>query len=586
MLKGANLSSKWDQFEEVKPASKWDQFEEVEAEASAPVQREPARAPDVPTYTDSAVMGAAKGVSAGWLPEFSGSIEALGSAVGIRGLGGPFKDVEFGGDDRTMGEAYDEGRDRKRQLLAEAEQANPKMFLGGEIPGMIASPVGKIAQGAATAAKAGPLAARVAGIVGGGAAFGAGYGDRENLAGDAAKGAAVEAGTDLAVSTILPPAARALRRGALKAGELITDVPEEVVNKYIARGRPKPKESLADIATDFNARMVDGRESLSRQSSQAYDILEEAPDLAPGVASKFAGDAAHEIDVGGTFAKADRRALSEMDELASALNTGAPIPGGQIKSLLGRLDANIERLRKQGATSTTEYRALSGLRQRLSNKMGEISPKYAEHMKGLAKETEAHKALARRTGTQRATENLFREVQRGGNRDMSKAIQALDETRGTRFSDRVIDRGIADQFEKSRKNGSRAVMAGAAMGGTGGPIGAATGAAGGFLRDKWGGRIYRGLIDGTVTLGKFTQPLRQIINTHGHRAGQVYFQQLMQRDPEFKAEVEREATNQSFLRGNNAKTTEAADEGRKQAPDDPWADLDDDREVVLPIPVG
>jgi hypothetical protein len=88
--------------------------------------------------TSAAIMGAAHGVSGGLVDEGAGVLEALGSKVGVRGLGGSFDDIRRATDAeqaQSFMDVYRRGRDAKRATYDRAREDRPALFGGGEVVG-------------------------------------------------------------------------------------------------------------------------------------------------------------------------------------------------------------------------------------------------------------------------------------------------------------------------------------------------------------------------------------------------------------------------------------------------------------------
>ena len=147
--------------------------------------------------TESGWMGALDGLSFGFRDEFRGAAEAIGSTVGLRGLGGGFDEIRLETDEedkQDFSDIYKERRDLTREQSKESALANPKTYTGSQFAGGVvsglAAPVGRLAS-------TGVKGAMAAGAIEGGV-FGAGESEADNvtdLALDTAKGAAIGAGS-------------------------------------------------------------------------------------------------------------------------------------------------------------------------------------------------------------------------------------------------------------------------------------------------------------------------------------------------------------------------------------------------------
>ena len=101
---------------------------------------------------EASVMGMAQGASAGFLDELSGGVEAAGKAVGLKGLGGSFSDIEVDDDGPSLDwevlrDAYRAGRDKKRGKLKQISDENPISSGVGTLAGAVVSPANKILGG-------------------------------------------------------------------------------------------------------------------------------------------------------------------------------------------------------------------------------------------------------------------------------------------------------------------------------------------------------------------------------------------------------------------------------------------------------
>lgn len=115
------------------------------------------------SVAESFGRGAIQGASLSFGDEIAGGLEAAGSVLGVRGLGGAFGDIHLETEDeakQSMGDAYRGARDMRRKQSELAEKANPKGYLTGDVVGSLAT--GLAAPGSATLA--------------GSAAYGAGHG--------------------------------------------------------------------------------------------------------------------------------------------------------------------------------------------------------------------------------------------------------------------------------------------------------------------------------------------------------------------------------------------------------------------------
>jgi hypothetical protein len=172
-------------------------IKEQDASPTPPVKSQP----DIST-AESFGRGVAEDVSFGFIDELAGGLEAAGSRLGIRGLGGKLSDLRFETEAdarQTADQIYRQARDAKRAEQAAAKEAHPTAFLAGEVTGGIAGAfvpgVGWVSSGGKLAAKTTTKAAAKAGMIGGaksGAIYGAGKAEElEDVPLDVAGGAVV-----------------------------------------------------------------------------------------------------------------------------------------------------------------------------------------------------------------------------------------------------------------------------------------------------------------------------------------------------------------------------------------------------------
>lgn len=156
-----------------------------------------------PSVAASALRKGQQGLTGGLYDELAGVTESIGRAVGVRGAGGPAKDITTleGGPSLDIIENYKAGRDAERERLALDQKTNPIASTTAEIGGALVSPLNKLVKGA--------------GLVGGGATlggiYGAGYSEADSFGGlvadtamGAGTGALVGKGVDKLSKAIAP----------------------------------------------------------------------------------------------------------------------------------------------------------------------------------------------------------------------------------------------------------------------------------------------------------------------------------------------------------------------------------------------
>lgn len=174
---------------------------------------------------ESGLRGAAQGVSLGFSDELTGAYDAV-----AKGL--------FG--DKTMGDAYTQGRDEARANNAKAQASNPGTYATGTMLGAVAPTV---VAGLATGGAAAPIAMGAAVRAGavGGALNGLGTSDASSV-GDMALDTVKGAGLGAATAGTLKGAANIVGAGAKVSG--MADKAAE--NSSVARGVKNIYEGVRD----------------------------------------------------------------------------------------------------------------------------------------------------------------------------------------------------------------------------------------------------------------------------------------------------------------------------------------------------
>lgn len=284
----------WDALpEEPRGGFDWDALPEEVQPPADPLMRAlspPPSAPEAPGELEAGIRGAAQGATFGFSDELTGAVLGLGRAL-----------PEWaGGLGENLGEAYRKERDAARAANRAAQEAQPGMYLGGEVVGGIGS---ALATGGAGAGLKGAMAL--------GAASGLGHG--EGTAGEQALQTAVGAGMGAASYGLSKAVGGAVRK--------ISEPVRNFVSRRLAAAR-------GDVATEA--------------------ALKQA---------KHVGRAAGDF---GQIQGNDARALEKMQEVANQLPAGHPVkirleellrsPGAQelraevgenyAKDFSGRLAAN------------------------------------------------------------------------------------------------------------------------------------------------------------------------------------------------------------------------------------------------------
>jgi hypothetical protein len=197
-----------DPFKELENTQVADPFSQLEgADTSDPFSSIEQGFGEQPGYTESAIRGAAQGVTFNAADEITGLTEALAAkAEGSR---------------ESFGDLYSRYRDESRAAYSAAEKANPKTFLAGQLAGGVAVPgAGWLASG-----KTIGTAVRAGAIAGGLSGFGAAEGDVGEQLKDAATGAALGGAAGGALAGVIKGAG-ALMGGGKAAKQVARSLPE------------------------------------------------------------------------------------------------------------------------------------------------------------------------------------------------------------------------------------------------------------------------------------------------------------------------------------------------------------------------
>lgn len=223
-----------------------------------------------PSTAESALHGAIDSASLGFIDELSGAGEALGRAIGVKGLGGKFSDVGF--QKPTWGKDFEkdyaEGRDKKRALHAKLKSANPDSYLGGEIAG-----------GLTSALIPGLGAAKgLRGAVGAGAALGAGSGLGHSEAEDAA-GMGLDTLIGTGIGAGLGAGGYGIAKGAEKSANYVAEKLAPAISKMLPVGK---KANAAEIEAAAKALGVEATPGMTNASERVQGLessLHQAPTI-------------------------------------------------------------------------------------------------------------------------------------------------------------------------------------------------------------------------------------------------------------------------------------------------------------------
>lgn len=189
----------------------------------------------------TAVRQGLQGATGGFSDEIAGGVEAAGKMIGVKGLGGPFKDIKLDEEGASFSsedlkKAYEYGRNKEREALKLDSEANPMTSLAANVAGGIASPINKVTKGM-SAVKSGALL---------GGVYGLGSSDADNaldLALDTGMGAAVGYG---------------LGKGADKLAKSIAPAAENIASKISPAVVKKNQNEIIAAADRLGIKVTPG----------------------------------------------------------------------------------------------------------------------------------------------------------------------------------------------------------------------------------------------------------------------------------------------------------------------------------------
>lgn len=220
------------------------------------------------TPIESGIHGLADGATFGWMDEASGVGEAAGRALGIRGIGGKFSDLEFSEPDLDFKKNYFEGRDRKREIQKAAKAANPKAHFAGELGGGVASTLLPGFGAAKTLKGAMSLGAGVGGL------SGAGHSEAEDAEG-MIKDAALGAG----IGSVGGAVGYGVGKGIEKGANYVSKNAGPVIAKALPSAKKENAAEIENAARILGIKPTPGMTSSSESLQKLESSLHQAPTI-------------------------------------------------------------------------------------------------------------------------------------------------------------------------------------------------------------------------------------------------------------------------------------------------------------------
>lgn len=563
-------------------------------------------APDV-SKVDSFARGALDSASMGWLDELAGHLEAVGSKIGIRGLGGnSLSDIRFETDEedkQSYDEIYESARDAKRKISKQAREANPNTYMAGEFAGGAASGLAAGGFLAANAKASGlarnattlgqRMAAGAAGSAVDAGVTGAGYSEGKNP-GDVLKDAATSAAIGGVFGGVMPAVSAGISKVApavtKKFNKAVLDLDEDV-SDMLTRN-PKYLDDVKDAHT-IRREVVDATNNLSKTlgewddeawatlSKETFPPQKQAAikiELTDRIRKELQDQGHVRIGVDGMpFAVGtpqSARAIKRAEEIIDVVQKSDLSPS-ELKRILKTVDAEIN-WDKQELEATNKL--LRNVRHEIDDSLKSRNAPYRDIMEELADGTSTLDNIKKDLRIKRdvggewvptdTTEKKLKTALRGTKNNTDDVLRGnLDKLsvyeRGPDAPSFTDDLQKLDLYNRSRggvTTGSKGVNFGMGIGGgllglvfgtvAGGGIGLIAGAAAGAARDKFGrsaGTALSKLVGQMRTnYGKYFTDA--IAKGAGRTAASNHYL-LYNRDPDYKElydAIQQELENGSF----------------------------------------
>lgn len=449
--------------------------------------------------------------------------------------------IPGGGSGRSFSELYEQLQSDDAAAQADVVKERPTAAMLASLAGTAAAPTpGQGVTGL------GGAATRIAGNT---ALVGV---DRLLRDDEEAGTAALATGALTAGVESLPYIGRAAKWAGKKAGNAAFGVPEAATERYLtAPDAVNSAKGLQSVTDEFIDATKEVRAGLSRDSGASYQILKDAAPVEPKVLIDPLLAQIKSLDNLGVIGADRKAAIGFFNNLVEDVaGVAQKTPGGigadKGKSILSVLDGKIDQLIDAKGDKQVLL-ALKAARQEIDTALKTTSPAYAAHMAELADSTKAAVGIADRFRSDEGALNTLKSIMQGRGEFKLRDLTRFDERFGTNFATDLKDSYTKSAFSRDTTNGSRRTMAGSVVGGTvgsmvGGPAGAAVGGAAGALAggavDKYGGQIYKALLDGSMKGGKWAQPLITVYEQRGPAALMAAHVALMGQDPEYKAAFE------------------------------------------------
>lgn len=217
-----------------------------------------------PSKLTSAVRKFIQGGSGGLSDEVAGGVEAAGRVVGLKGLGGPMKDISLDSptlDYTDLKNAYQVARDQERLNLKKDTEINPKTSLAFEILGGGVSPANKLVKGMSVVKQGAAL----------GGLYGYGTSESDSVMGDVGNAAK---GTALGVL-----AGKGFDKLGKKLSPAITEASEKAAEKISPALAKQNKEQIIAAADRLGIKVTPGMLDDTGFVERLESVLAKSPSL-------------------------------------------------------------------------------------------------------------------------------------------------------------------------------------------------------------------------------------------------------------------------------------------------------------------
>lgn len=523
---------------------------------------------------EATIKGGLQGATLGAVPQIAGGLEAAGSAIGIRGLGGQsLGDIRFANDaerQQSIVDAYRQARDAKRKEYGQLEAESPKAFLGGNLLGGLVTPIPGGAPKTALQA------------LGKGAGIGAVAGFNTSTA-DITRGQIPEALADTATGAALGGGLGAGLHGAIKAApaamsaipkklaNVFLDAPEEVLETYIknpAAVRAAPTR-FDYYKQQFEPAIEKLKTEVTEGSQASRDILaREGKEISSDRISKVFGNKAEEIARRSEGVMDDPQisaAYSWLKDTAGKYDKSLPkgfvgpaekptISANRVKDTIQGIDRQVDWQTGPGQFGRIAEGPKKEVRSVIDKILKDESPAYAEQMRGVAKDTQLLSDVTDVAKSPQSWTNVFRRVETdkfGAGQVPKETLEKFGERMGMDVLGDLKKSLAREAFDKTAIQGSRKVAAFEGVGGAvAGEKGKMLGKLAGAVADKYGRPMARSAVDATVKLNQlyqqsgaeaFISKMQPIIDAarSGNTDAALIYQLVSQTNPEAMKYVEK-----------------------------------------------